>query len=190
MSSGRSLNAGMFSSEFDDWNTPEEVLAPARAFAGPDGIGLDPCSNAQSIVRARVEWRLERGEDGLGRDWNGFGLVWVNPPYGDEIGWWMRKMDREAAHLVEILALVPHRTDPEWYQQNVRRVAAKCEWAGRLQHPRGRKDRSQLDWLAGPANDAEPLQVGSAPFPSVILYWGERVREFRRAFSPFGKVWR
>ena len=47
----------LYSSEYDDWNTPAEVLREIALF---DAIGLDPCSNEQSIVNARVAWRLDR----------------------------------------------------------------------------------------------------------------------------------
>lgn len=181
--------AAMFSSEWDDWNTPEQVLAPVRAFNGGP-IGLDPCSNADSIVNALREYRLDRGEDGLVLTWAGFGLVFFNPPYGDEIGPFMRRADAFGGAGVEIFALVPNRTDTAWYQDNVFNVAAKLEWAGRLVHPRGRPDRRQLTLLGAGDVPVAPPESGSAPFPSAILYWGPRARRFEQFFSPFGRVWR
>jgi site-specific DNA-methyltransferase (adenine-specific) len=182
----------MMSSEFDDWNTPEVVLAPVREFIGGD-IGLDPCSNAQSIVRARVEYRLDFGQDGLLLPWNGLGLVFLNPPYGDEIGAFMRRASKYGAEGVEIIALVPNRSDTVWYQDNIGGVAAKCEWRGRLAHPRGRADQRQRSLFAlidEAAPDASaPLETGTAPFPSALLYWGPMPTRFSGYFNPFGKVW-
>jgi hypothetical protein len=57
-----------------------------------DPIGLDPFSNAQSIVGAKREFRLDRGEDALRLDWRGYGLVYANPPFGDEIAACMRRV--------------------------------------------------------------------------------------------------
>lgn len=183
-----SINASLFSSEYDDWNTPAEVL---RAIALFDAIGLDPCSNAQSIVNARVAWRLDRGQDALRLDWSGHGLVFCNPPYGDAIDAFMRKMDREGGAGVEIIALIPNRTCTAWYHDNIRRVTAKCDWRGRLQHVRGIADQAQLSLLRGSANDSIPAQgVGqSAPFPSALLYWGKRAQHFRAVFRHHGAIW-
>jgi hypothetical protein len=183
-----SINAGLYSSEFDDWCTPEEVLAPIREFnEGPPG--LDPCGNAQSIVRAVREYRLDRGEDGLRLTWRGFGLVFGNFPYGDAIAAFMRRADRFAAESVEILALVPNRSDTAWYQDNVSNVAAKLEWRGRLVHPRGVSDSPQVSLF--PVDGPPPAPgSGTAPFPSALLYWGHRARRFADVFAPYGKVWR
>jgi hypothetical protein len=179
------LNGGMFSSEFDDWNTPACVLERVRRVAP---IGLDPCSNAQSIVRALVEFRLARGEDGLARVWDGYGLVFVNPPYGDALPMWAKKIAREAHATVEIITLVPHRTDTEWYRTMARGCSAKCEWHGRLVHPRGAADSAQAS-LFGGAAVAAPEKSGTAPFPSVVLYHGRRAPAFVKAFSDAGEVW-
>jgi len=181
------VGGALFTSEHDDWNSPEEVLAPARAFnMGP--IGLDPCSNADSIVHATVEYRLDRGQDGLRLPWNAMGLVWMNPPYGEAIGAFMRKASLWGMCGVEIIALVPNRSDTAWYQDNIGGVVAKCEWRGRLVHPRGRADKRQKSLFA----TAEPpaAESGTAPFPSVLLYWGHRPMRFATFFAPFGKVWR
>lgn len=182
------LNEGMFTSEYDDWCTPEDVLAPVRELAGGP-VGLDPCSNAQSIVRATREYRLERGEDGLRLPWDGFGLVFGNYPYGDAIAAFMRRSDRYGAGGVEIVALVPNRSDTAWYQDNVANVAAKCEWRGRLVHPRGVADSPQVSLF--PVDGPPPApESGTAPFPSALLYWGHRARRFAEIFGAFGKVWR
>src|SRR6185503_18792450 len=91
-----------------DWNTPSSLISAVYSFAGTDGIGLDPCSNPESVVHARVSWQLEKGDDGLTRSWTGHGLVFVNPPYGRRIGRWTTKMRRSGA---EVIGLLPARTD-------------------------------------------------------------------------------
>jgi hypothetical protein len=183
-----SLNAGMYTSEHNDWNTPLCVLEPIREFNGGQ-IGLDPASNAQSIVDATRDYRLERGENGLHLPWRGFGLVFLNPPYSDEIIPFMRRADEHGALGIEVIALVPNRSDTAWYQDNVANVAAKCEWRGRLIHPRGVADSSQVSLF--PVDGPSPVpESGTAPFPSALLYWGHRARRFTEVFARFGKVWR
>lgn len=184
------LNAeALYSSVFDDWNTPEEVLVPVLAFNDGEQIALDPASNAQSIVNARVEYRLDRGEDGLRLSWAYDGLTFINPPYGEDIAAFMRRADRYGGSGQEIIALVPNRSDTAWYQDNVANVAAKCEWRGRLIHPRGVADSPQVSLF--PVSGPPPApESGTAPFPSALLYWGHRARRFAEVFARFGKVWR
>ncbi len=181
------INQGLFSSEHDDWCTPECVLERVRRI-GP--IGLDPTSNAQSIVRAAREWRLERGEDALRLDWGGHGLVYLNPPFGDAIVAFMRRASAYGGLLgVEIVALVPHRTDTAWYHEAIRSVRAKCEWRGRMKFLRGVEDRAQMSLLGGGAPLPAVEGETAAPFPTVILYWGPRVDSFVDAFSGAGEIW-
>lgn len=60
----------------DNWCTPEVVLERVRRIAP---IGLDPCTTVDNPVGA---WRYYTPfEDGLASPWDGFGLVFVNPPY-------------------------------------------------------------------------------------------------------------
>lgn len=183
---GGQLNAGCFSSEYDDWNTPDCVLERVRSFAP---IGLDPCSNAQSIVDAAVTWRLDQGTDALGRTWRGHGLVFVNPPYGDDIAAFARKMAREAAEGVEIIALLPHRTDTAWWQIVAATCTAKCEWHGRLQHGHGVADNRQVALFPSAPPPPPPKPTGTAPFPSVVAYWGQYAARFAACFKDVGQLW-
>jgi hypothetical protein len=181
-----SLAAAMFSSEYDSWCTPAPVLDRVRRI---DRIGLDPFSNAQSIVGAQREFRLDRGEDALRLDWRGHGLCYVNPPFGDEIGDCMRRVAYFAELGVEIVALVPHRTDTAWYRESVRTVRAKCEWCGRMNFLRGQADRSQMPLFEAPAPLPPVAGETSAPFPTVLLYYGRRRARFARAFEGAGEIW-
>lgn len=148
-----------FTSNSQEWNTPLEVLELVRAF---DAIGLDPCSNAGSIVGAAVEWRMERDGDSLLRDWRGHGLVYVNPPYSRFLRAWTAKCAQSGA---EVIACVPARTDARWWHQSAVTADAICYWRGRLR------------FLGAPS---------SAPFPSALLYFGPRVERFRDVFAAVG----
>lgn len=157
------INPGLMSSVSKDWNTPIEVLNRIRQF---DVIGLDPCSNEDSIVDALIEWSLP-GQDGLACNWLFCGLVYVNPPYGHQIMEWVRKMVNEASCGAEIIALVPARTDAAWWQNFATQARAICFWRGRLR------------FLGADS---------SAPFPSAVLYWGDRVARFKEVFQSAGWV--
>ena len=41
-------------------------------------IDLDPCAGIDTSI-ASVNWAIERGENGLDREW--FGFVYCNPPF-------------------------------------------------------------------------------------------------------------
>jgi len=158
------LNRALMSSDTREWNTPPAILEPVGRL---DAIGLDPCGNATSIVAARREYRLDRGEDGLCLPWSGFGLVYCNPPYGRGIGAWLARAAGQWLDCgVESIVLVPARTDARWWQDNIR-LALVCFWRGRLK------------FLGAPS---------SAPFPSAVLYHGHRPQRFREVFAPLGWI--
>ncbi len=145
------------------WCSPKAVLDRVRRM-GP--IGLDPCSNGKSIVRAKTEWRGPPAVDGLAEPWIGHGLVYVNPPYGRVINQWVAKCALEAMDGAEILALVPARPDTIWWSEAVVAHASSiCFWKGRV---------TFLGASQG------------APFPSAVLYYGARVAEFVAAFGDVG----
>ena len=163
----------MTSSANEHWPTPEPILAPIRDRLGP--ILLDPCSNANSMVGAKIEWRgPEAGDvDGLGQSWQVNGMVYVNPPYGRKIGPWIKKcaeegrLAKQAQNGTEIILLGPARTDTKWFQRIVLPSAdSVILWEGRLKFL-GAKD--------------------PAVFPSFLAYWGHRPTEFKIAFV--GKGW-
>jgi ParB family chromosome partitioning protein len=70
-----------------EWYTPETIVEFARYVLG--GIDLDPasCEEAQTVVRA--ERYYTREQDGLEHPWAG--RVWLNPPYGRDVGRWIFK---------------------------------------------------------------------------------------------------
>lgn len=181
-----SLSAALFTSDAQTWNTPQVVVDRLLDF-DPRGIALDPCSNESSIVGAREEWRIERGEDGLARPWSSTGVNFCNPPYEDLLTW-ARKMAREAALHREIVALIPARTDTVAFQEFILRTcSAICFWKGRMKYGAGRAATPQVSLFGG---EPAPLEEGenTAPFPSCLPYWGSRPRRFANAFESAGWV--
>ena len=149
------IGASLFASTRGSWNTPHNVLDLVRRF---DRIGLDPCSNADSVVGATASVSV----GGLELDWSGYGLVYCNPEYGAGIGDWMAK----CATADEAIALVPARTDTAWFK-HCWEANAICFWSGRLK------------FIGAPS---------CAPFPSALVYWGKRRKRFARVFSAAGRV--
>jgi phage N-6-adenine-methyltransferase len=73
-----------FSSATGEWETPQVLYDElARIFGG---FTLDPCATQENAKCAHF---FTREDDGLSRDWKG--KVFMNPPYGREIGRWVKK---------------------------------------------------------------------------------------------------
>jgi len=145
------------------WQTPLEILARVRRVGR---IDLDPCSSGEDQVCARRTFTAT--EDGLNQEW-GSGLVFVNPPYGRAIRDWAGKCrDQWLEYETEIVALLPARPDTKWFHESVFPEAHLCWWRGRIR-------------FVGATN--------SAPFPSVVAYWGRSPQRFRNAFAGCGFVW-
>lgn len=150
-----------FSSETDEWYTPPEIISRVQILFP---IDLDPCSNPNKSVPALRHFT--KGDNGLSRVWGG--RVYMNPPYGREIVDWVMKLceEHEVGNVSEAIALVPARTDTEWFGQF--RNYAICFIHGRLRF-------SGMD--------------NSAPFPSAAVYLGGRLQAFHEAFSEIGDIW-
>jgi len=66
----------------DVWQTPDWLTNGIAEAIG--GFDLDPCAGPQTHI-ADHNWSIQRGEDGLNREW--FGDVWVNPPFSEKEKW-------------------------------------------------------------------------------------------------------
>lgn len=109
--------AAVFSSDSDEWYTPDKYLVSARKLLG--GFDLDPasCEKANAMVRAKRIYTID--DDGLRKPWNG--SVWCNPPYGDEGGGmaaWISKMaeEHDAERMTQGIMLVNATTEAGWFQ--------------------------------------------------------------------------
>ena len=146
----------------DSWCTPEVILDPVREFYGE--IDLDPCSNEGSTVGATVTYTL--ADDGLAHPWQG--RVYCNPPYSDCAAWLARCAEMPSRG-GEAIALPKGDWSTKWWWDHVRTASARCLL----------KTRVSFCLTEG---------ATTAPFPSVLVYWGPRVDDFARVFGPLGEV--
>jgi hypothetical protein len=158
------FNAAMRSSASPKWYTPARILDPARALLGM--IDLDPCSNETAQEAVQAQRYYTEIDDGLAQAWQA-GTLWMNPPYGTTIGRWVQKLVTEyaAGSIGQALALVPGRTDTDWFVPLFRFPI--CFVHGRLQ-------------FSG--------YEASAPFPSLVVYLGTDVARFEHVFSSVGYI--
>ena len=153
-----------YSSKTPQHCTPQVIIDATLACLGT--IDLDPCSNSHEQPNIPATKHFTEEDDGLAQGWHG--RVYMNPPYGREIGNWVEKLckEHEAGRTTEAIALVPSRTDTQWWLQL--RDFPVCFVQGRL------------TFLG---ND-DP-----APFPSAVFYLGEEISNFYRAFYQLGDCW-
>ena len=154
-----------FSSETPEHYTPSVIIDAAIACMG--GIDLDPCSNSKDTPNVPAAAHFTREDDGLSQEWHG--CVYMNPPYGREIDDWIAKLvsEYEAGNVTEAIALVPSRTDTQWWQRL--REYHVCLVSGRLKF----------------IGNNDP-----APFPSAVFYLGQNIGRFVWAFEELGDIWR
>lgn len=81
--------AVMFSSATDLWATPQWLFDD---FNAEFGFTLDACALPSNAKCAKY---FTPEVDGLAQDWGGE-VVWCNPPYGREIGKWVKKCAEES----------------------------------------------------------------------------------------------
>ena len=134
------VQKALYSSATVEWGTPQPLFDSLNTeFL----FTLDPCSTDEN---AKCKRHFTRKEDGLLQNWSE-DTVFMNPPYGRDIGRWMRKAYDSAQGGAIVVCLVPARTDTRWWHQ----YAMKGEI--RLLHGRIRFEGGQ----------------SGAPFPSAIV---------------------
>lgn len=96
-----------FSSDRDTWATPREFYA---GLLDEFPFELDVCALPEN---AKSERYFTPEIDGLKQDWSG--ICWMNPPYGRQIGQWMKKAYESSRGGSTVVCLVPARTDTRWW---------------------------------------------------------------------------
>ena len=129
---------GLFSSKTDMWETPQNFFDELnKEFR----FTCDVCAIEENAKCAKF---YTPEQDGLKQTWGG-GVCWMNPPYGREIGKWVKKASESKATVV---CLLPARTDTRWFHDY---IYGKAE----IRFVRGRLK------FGGSKN--------SAPFPSMVV---------------------
>ena len=101
----------MFSSKTDLWETPQDLFDKLdREFH----FDLDVCALPEN---AKCERYYTPEQDGLPQPWNG--VCWCNPPYGRQIGKWVRKALFSSFAGATVVMLLPARTDTKWFHDYI-----------------------------------------------------------------------
>ena len=101
------MNNVHYSSKTVEWETPQwffDSLNEEFRFT------LDAAANH---TNRKCEKYLTEDQNGLDADWHG--TVWLNPPYGREIGKWVDKAMLEAEKGATVVCLIPAKTETRWW---------------------------------------------------------------------------
>lgn len=161
------MNEALLSSKKTDWCTPADFFAELdREFH----FNLDPAATAKS---AKCERYFTPAEDGLSADWGG-SRVFCNPPYGRQIGAWVRKgweESRKPGTLV--VMLIPARTDTAYFHNYI--FDGKAD---EVRFLRGRLIFTDEDGAPTTDDRGRPC---AAPFPSAVVIWrSPELRQLKR----------
>jgi phage N-6-adenine-methyltransferase len=138
------INNGLMSSLTDEWATPQNLFDELNA---EFNFEIDVCANE---FNAKCESYFSKEQNGLAQEW--VGVCWMNPPYGREIGNWMRKAYSSAqSGQATVVCLVPARTDTRWWHD----FAMKGEF---------RLIRGRVKFVDAQGGGEKP-----APFPSAVV---------------------
>lgn len=136
----------MFSSEKEDWETPQDFFDELNK---EFHFTLDA---AASPGNTKCDSYFTKEQNGLTQSWAGQ-TVWVNPPYGRyTTGLWVKKAYEEHRCTgCTIVMLLPARTDTTWFHEYILGKAEIRFVKGRLKFGDGKSP---------------------APFPSLIAVYG------------------
>lgn len=138
-----------FSSKTNEWYTPQYLFDKLN---DKHNFNLDVCATAES---AKCKEYFTIKEDGLKQNW--YGTCFMNPPYGREIKYWIKKAYEESLRGVKVVCLIPARTDTTYWHEYIFPYAKIEFLKGRIKFENG----------YGVKN--------SAPFPSAIVIFGESI---------------
>jgi site-specific DNA-methyltransferase (adenine-specific) len=130
-----------FSSKTDQWATPQAFFDVLNAEFDFD---LDPCADEYN---AKCVNFFTKEQDGLKQSWDNQ-KVFCNPPYGREVGKWVKKASEAKGGIVVLL--IPARTDTRYFHEYIYNKAEVRFLKGRLKF-----------------GDSK----NSAPFPSMVVIY-------------------
>lgn len=108
------MNESLLSSRNMNWCTPWQLFDSLNK---EFNFVLDAAATDKS-AKCKIYFTPET--DGLSQDWNYGGAVFCNPPYGRQIGKWVRKAYEESLKMGgAIVLLIPSRTDTSYFHDYI-----------------------------------------------------------------------
>ena len=139
----------ILTSNSNEWTTKDWLF---KSLDSEFHFTLDPCSTHEN-AKCTKHYTIE--DDGLSKDWSGE-IVFMNPPYGREIGKWIRKAYEEASNGAVICALISCRPDTAYWHDYI------FPHASQIRFFRGRVGYGETDF---------------SPFPSCVVIFGKEYED-------------
>lgn len=186
--------ATMFSSASTEYSTPPEIFEPIEdalhlnfdAAASHDNHRTPHYATQDGVFTKHFStaYRYPVEEDGLTTTWEGF-RVWCNPPYGRDIGEWVKKAALGKPNVAALL--LPARTETEWFQRWVAPYAEVHFLMGRVKFwghmdscwgglpVFGAEEGEGMRVLTREAPDHPVHRLSAAPFPSIVAVYSPSI---------------
>ena len=120
-----------YMSKSNEWTTPPDLFNKLNL---KYNFTLDPCCTKDSALCDKY-YTIE--DNGLIQDWSE-DIVFMNPPYGREIGKWIEKAYKESLKGATIVCLIPARTDTRYWHNFIFPYASDIKFIkGRLKFGSG-----------------------------------------------------
>lgn len=147
------MNPALLSSKKMDWCTPQDFF---DALNEEFNFKLDAAATEKT---KKCELCFTPETDGLSQSWDCGGAVFCNPPYGRDIGKWVKKAYEESLRGgYPIVLLIPSRTDTSYFHDYIYGKANLRFVRGRLRF-----------------TDDNGVPADPAPFPSMVVVYNEGV---------------
>lgn len=137
--------------------TPPYVLEPVRAALG-GSIELDPCTEPDNPTGAENFYTVD--DDGLSVPW-WESSIYINPPYGEARGAWVKAAQIAAERGAKVIMLIPAHTDTRIFQAAMRTATSMVLIKGRVKFGVLRENRRQE----------------AASHPSALIGWNVDLRD-------------
>ena len=142
---------GLMTSNTNEWYTPQKLYDELnKEFK----FTLDPCCTKES---AKCNNYFTKDDDGLTMSWCDH-VVFMNPPYGREIGKWIQKAWLESITGATVVCLIPSRTDTRYWHDYI------FPKTNDIRFLRGRIKFEREDGT----------KAKTAPFPSAIVVFSSK----------------
>ena len=155
-----------YSSESNEWETPVNFF---NKLDYEFNFTLDPCAS-ESNYKCDKYFTIE--DNGLKQDWSKE-RVFMNPPYGREIKYWVEKAYKESLKGALVVCLIPARPDTSYWHNYIFPFADDIRFIrGRIKFGKTEEVnyREQLNIFG--IKEKKPINFESempAPFPSAIV---------------------
>ena len=133
-----------FSSESNEWETPLDLYNKLNNIYK---FTLDPCCTKES---SKCDKYYTKEDNGIIEDWSNE-VVFMNPPYGRQIGLWIEKAYKESLKGAIVVCLIPARTDTKYWHNFIFKYA------------------KQILFIKGRISFINGNKKAPAPFPSAII---------------------